>query len=113
MNAFKLNEENKIKPGFVVPENYFEQRDFCGPTNPTIRLNPFNLKWTWTAAALLVIGLSITYFTFPVTNSNEIDVQSAENYLLHEADLTSYEYADYLSESELTALVKIESNTNK
>lgn len=113
MNAFKLNEENKIKPGFVVPENYFEQRDFCGPKNPPIRLNPFNLKWTWTAAAVLVICLSITYFTFPVSDSNEIDVQSAENYLLHEADLTSYEYADYLSESELTALVKIESNTNK
>ncbi|MBU3681804.1 MAG: hypothetical protein FGM16_07690 [Flavobacterium sp.] len=113
MNAFKLNEEKKVKPGFVVPENYFEQRDFCGLSNPPKQLNPFNLKWTWTAAAVLVIGLSITYFTFQVTDSNEIDAQLAENYLLHEADLTSYEYADYLSESELTALVKIESNTNK
>lgn len=109
MNAFKLNEEDKIKPGFAVPENYFEQRDFCSVASPAIPLKTLKPNWTWAAAAVLVIGLSITYLTFQTTDSNEIDVQSAENYLLHEADLTSYEYADYLSETELTALVKIES----
>ena len=109
MNAFKLNEEDKIKSGFVVPENYFEQLDFCNVTTPAIPLNPLKPNWTWAAAAILVIGLSITYYTFPVTDSNEIDVQSAESYLLHDADLTSYEYADYLSETELIALVKTES----
>jgi hypothetical protein len=109
MNAFKLKKEDKIKSGFIVPENYFEQRDFCSVATPAIPLNPMKLNWTWAAAAVLVIGLSITYFTFPVTDSNEIDVQSAESYLLHDADLTSYEYADYLSETELIALVKTES----
>ncbi len=116
MEPFKLNENNKIKPGFVVPENYFEhfqQMDFIRPSPKLIRLNPQKQKWAWTAAAVLVLGLSLTYFTFSATDSIEIDAQTAENYLLHEANLTSEEYADYLSETELSTLALTTSNSRK
>ena len=116
MEPFKLNENNKIKSGFTVPENYFEhfqQMDFGKPESKVVRLNPLKQKWTWTAAAVLVLGFSLTYFTFSATDSIEIDAQTAENYLLHEADLTSEEYADYLSENELNTLALTPSNSRK
>jgi hypothetical protein len=116
MKPFKLNEINKIKSGFTVPENYFAQiqeQDFSNPSPKLIRLNPLKQKWAWTAAAVLVLGLSLTYFTFSATDSIEIDAQTAENYLLHEADLTSEEYAYYLSETELSTLALTSSNSRK
>ncbi len=116
MKPFKLNENKKIKSGFTVPENYFTQiqeKDFSSPSPKLIRLNPLKQKWTWTAAAVLVLGFSLTYFTFSDTDSIEIDAQTAENYLLHEADLTSEEYADYLSETELSTLALTPSNSRK
>lgn len=116
MEPFKLNENKKIKSGFTVPENYFAQiqeQDFSNPSPKLIQLNPLKQKWAWTAAAVLVLGLSLTYFTFSDTDSIDIDAQTAENYLLHEAGLTSEEYADYLSETELNTFSIIPSNSRK
>jgi hypothetical protein len=115
MKPFKLNENNKIKSGFTVPENYFAQlqeQDFSSPSPKLIRLKPLKNEWFW-AAAVLVFGFSLTYFTFSATDSIEIDAQTAENYLLHEADLTSEEYAYYLSETELSTLALTPSNSRK
>lgn len=116
MKPFKLNENKKIKSGFTVPENYFEdfqQMNFSRPMPKVVLLNSINNKWIWAAAAVLVIGFTFTYFTFSTNDSNEIDIQTAENYLLHEAGLTSEEYADYLSETELNTFSIIPSNSRK
>ena len=107
MEPIKLNENNKIKPGFAVPENYFEhfqQLEFSSRAPKLVRLHPMKNKWIWAAAAVLVIGLSFTYFTISTTDSNEIDVQIAENYLVYETDLSSYELAEYLNETELNKI---------
>ena len=104
MEPIKLNENNKIKPGFVVPENYFEhfqQMDFSRPVPNVVRLNPMKNKWIWAAAAVLAIGFSFTYFTFTSSDSIEIDVQTTENYLVYETDLNSDELAEYLNEDEI------------
>jgi hypothetical protein len=104
MKPFKLNEINKIKSGFTVSENYFEQfhqMDFSSPSPKLIRLNPMKNEWFWAAAAVLAIGFSFTYFTFTSSDSIEIDVQTTENYLVYETDLNSDELAEYLNEDEI------------
>jgi hypothetical protein len=104
MKPFTLDENNKIEHGFAVPENYFEQFhqiDFSSPSPKLIRLNPMKNEWFWAAAAVLAIGFSFTYFTFSGNDSNEIDVQTTENYLVYETDLNSDELAEYLNEEEI------------
>ena len=107
MKPFTLDENAKLPSGFVVPENYFAQfelNDFHKTKPKVLRFQATKTKWTLAAAAVLLICTTFTVYTFYPNPSAEVDNQSVENYLLHEADISSYELAEYLNETELNNL---------
>ncbi|MFZ4435134.1 MAG: hypothetical protein ACOYOR_01365 [Flavobacterium psychrophilum] len=107
MKPFTLDENAKLPSGFVVPENYFaqfEQKDFHTTKPKVLRLRAAKTKWTIAAAAVLLLCTTFTVYTFYPKPATETDSQSVENYILHDADISSYELAEYLNETELNNL---------
>jgi hypothetical protein len=107
MKPFTLDENNKIEHGFAVPENYFEQfelKEFPKTEPKIFRFTDMKTKWTIAAAAVLLLGTTFTVYTFYPNSASQADTQSVENYILHEADISSYELAEYLNDNELNNL---------
>lgn len=108
MPPFHLNEKEKIPAGFTVPENYFEQFQANLRLEENVpKVIPFFAKtkvWISAIAAIFVVGLAVIVFEFYAPEKTELDTQTAENYLLHETDLNTYELAEYLNESEINHL---------
>lgn len=107
MKPFTLDENTKLPSGFVVPDNYFAQFELkeLPKTEPKVlRFSSIKTKWTIAAAAVLLLGTTFTVYTFYPNPTSEADTQSVENYILHEADMSSYELAEYLNENELNNL---------
>ena len=115
MKPFTLDENAKLPSGFVVPENYFAQfelKEFPKTEPKVFRFSDMKTKWTIAAAAVLVLGTTFTVYTFYPNPATEPDTQSVENYILHEADISSYELAEYLNETELNNLQLTTSASN-
>lgn len=115
MKHFTFDENAKLPSGFVVPENYFAQfelKDFHATKPKVLRLRATKTKWTIAAAAVLLLCTTFTVYTFYPKPATETDSQSVENYLLHDADLNSYEFAEYLNETELNNLLVLPNTTH-
>lgn len=108
MKPFKRIEEQRLATGFVVPENYFDdfQHKITTQAKSPKAIALFSKKhnWRWAVAAIFMIGLCLSVYKFYPNESAEIDTQSAENYLLHEADLNSDELAEYLNDVDLNTI---------
>lgn len=85
MKNFKLDESKKIQSGFVVPEGYFDQ--LSQKINARIESEPKVIsigrnKIIWyAAAAVIVIGLGITFYNAMLVRSNATTETAIENYL--------------------------------
>ncbi|MFT3793225.1 hypothetical protein [Flavobacterium sp.] len=85
MKNFKLDDHDKINPGFNIPEGYFDQlpQQIQAKIANQPKVIPLHRKkniW-FAAAAVLVVGLGITVFNALKTQSNETDAIAIENYL--------------------------------
>lgn len=119
MKTFKLENEEKIKTGYTVPENYFE--DFSArlmqqvSKEEPIVISFFKRRstWTYTAAALFVMALSIPIYN-ELNKSKEIDNATIENYLTANASISDAELISLLDEKDIQEMsidLKIEDNT--
>lgn len=119
MKTFKLENEEKIKTGYTVPENYFE--DFSARVMQQVSKEepiviPFFKRrstWTYTAAALFVMALSIPIFN-DLNKSKEIDNTTIENYLTANASISDSELISLLDEKDIQEMsieLDIEDNT--
>ncbi len=86
MKEFKLDETKKIQPGFKVPEGYFDR--LSEKINARIenepKVVPISRKKTiwYAAAAVMVIGLGITFYNALMVRSNAAtETVALENYL--------------------------------
>lgn len=89
MKPFKLDSHPKIKPGFTVPEGYFEtfgaeMMQQIGlenkPTeNKIIQLRPNRKSWWFAAAAVLVLALAIPAID-AVADENQSDTAALDDY---------------------------------
>ena len=106
MNDFKLDKEQKILPGFKVPEGYFETI----PDAVTIRLQQKdsqvislfgrNKKWILSAAAIFVMSLGILVAT-QYSSRNEPDALALENYITIQTEISDYELAGLLDNDDI------------
>ncbi|MDH4404378.1 MAG: hypothetical protein QE264_09090 [Flavobacterium sp.] len=116
MNEFKINNENKITSGFTTPEGYFD--DFSIETNNRIILPKSRVKvisinkkrWVTSVAAVLIIVLSITFFT-KMEVSNSDDNVLMENYITNNSEISQYDLITLLDNKDIENL-SVELNLN-
>jgi hypothetical protein len=116
MNEFKINKENKITSGFTTPEGYFD--DFSIDTNNRIILPKSRIKvisinkkrWVTSVAAVLIIVLSITFFT-KMEVSNSDDNVLMENYITNNSEISQYDLITLLDKKDIENL-SVELNLN-
>lgn len=119
MKPFKLENEEKIKTGYAVPENYFE--DFSARVMQQVSkeepkiISFFKRRstWTYTAAALFVMALSIPIYN-ELNQSKEIDNATIENYLTANSSISDAELVSLLDEKDIQEMsieLNIEDNT--
>lgn len=107
MKDLKLDQKNKINPGFEIPENYFEQFEAKMmqqlPKKETKVVALFHRKQLWIssiAAVLLVMIATPVYFNMKKTTT--LETATLETYL--STEYSTYEIVDKLSNEDITAL---------
>ncbi len=107
MKTFKLENEPKITTGFSVPENYFE--DFSAkmmqklPVNEPKVISIFARRKTWmySAAAIIVLALTIPVYNNFYNHSSEIDDVTLENYISYHSTVSDADLVNLLDESDI------------
>ena len=107
MDEFKLDKEPKIKSGFKVPENYFD--NFSAkviqrlPENEPKVISIFsrNKTWIYAVAAILIVAVSIPIYTTIVTQQNDLDKTTIENYLTSQNAISDDELTNLLDEDDI------------
>lgn len=107
MKTFKLNNEQKIATGFIVPENYFE--DFQAkmltkiPVQESKVISIFARRKTWiySAAAVLVMSLSIPVYQHIMNQYRVNDSMSLENYIAYHTSVSGADMAYLLDEEDI------------
>ncbi len=110
MHEFKLNNQPKINSGFSVPDNYFS--DFSEKVllqlpkaePKVISIWSKNKKWMYTAAAVLVLSLSIPFIYISQNDSDEVSNAAIENYLSYHSTLTDDDIVDLLDNEDIENL---------
>ena len=103
MKTFNLENEPKIKPGFEIPENYFETfSDKLMAKLPSNEVKVISIyqkrkKWIFVAAAILVLSVSIpVLYQFSINKS--IDEVTIENYITNQSTLSENDIVDLLND---------------
>jgi hypothetical protein len=107
MKTFKLENEPKIKTGFTTPENYFE--DFSAkmmqqlPRKEPKIISLFARRKTWlyTAAAVMVLALTVPVYNYFYSNSPEIDDVTLENYIAYHSTVSDEDLVNLLDEKDI------------
>jgi hypothetical protein len=104
MRTFKLENEPKIASGFNTPEQYFD--DFSKKillqlpheNEKIIPLFSNRLKWLWSVAAILIVGLLLPIYNQFTSTSEELDAATLENHLTYQIEINPYELISELDE---------------
>jgi hypothetical protein len=107
MKTFKLENEPKIKSGFKIPENYFD--DFSAKVleqlhkdePKTISIFAQKKNWMYAAAAILVLALTIPIYQNFQTRSSEGDEVTLENYISYHTSVSSADLINLLDEKDI------------
>lgn len=110
MKEFKLDNHPKIKPGFIVPEKYFE--DFSarvmaqiGMPEPKV-VSLHKHSWIYAAAAVLALALAIPGINMVASVKNRNETLALENYIAY-AGISNEEIVELL-ETEDIEKIKID-----
>lgn len=107
MKDFNLDTQPKIKSGFQVPENYFEQFEAKImeqlPQKETKVISLFHKKQIWISsiAAVLLVMIAIPVYQ-SMSKNTTIEATTLENYLVSE--YSTYDIIDKLSTEDINAL---------
>lgn len=110
MKSFNLENHPKIKPGFVMPENYFEQfsenlsATISAEEKPVISILANNKKWLLAVAAVLVLGIMIPFLNKSDSGNNNLDSASLENYLAYQTTISPDELVSAMSSEDFEAI---------
>lgn len=112
MKPFELKNKNKIKPGFKVPENYFEQLEAkmmeqIQVKNETKIVSIFYRKQLWMSAiaAVFLLAIAIPVY-FNMANKNNLDTTTIEMYLSQQQGINITELSKHLTDEDIVALEK-------
>lgn len=107
MKTFKLENEPKIKSGFITPENYFDtfsekvMQQLSKEDPKTISIFSKRKTWFYAAAAILVLGLTIPVYNNFFIRSSEIDEVTLENYISYHSSVSDTDLANLLDEEDI------------
>ncbi|NHN24454.1 hypothetical protein FIA58_002095 [Flavobacterium jejuense] len=107
MKDFNLDTQPKIKPGFQIPDNYFEQFEAKMmeqlPKKEVKVVSLFHKKQIWISsiAAVLLVMIAIPIY-FNMAKTNTIETTTLETYLVSE--YSTYDIIDKVSIEDIKAL---------
>ncbi|KIX22774.1 hypothetical protein SY27_02865 [Flavobacterium sp. 316] len=107
MKDLKLDNEPKVKSGFKIPENYFEQFEermmMQLPKKETKVVSIFHRKQIWfsSIAAVLLAMIAIPVY-FNLSKAKPLETATLESYL--STEYSTYEIVDRLSNEDIIAL---------
>lgn len=113
MNDFKLDNEPKIKSGFQIPENYFDtfsekvMNQLPKEEPKVVSLWDRNKRWIYSAAAILVLSLTIPLANQFQSASTEVattETNEIENYLAYHASLSDEEIIKLLDKEDIAEI---------
>ncbi|HMI08032.1 MAG TPA: hypothetical protein VK528_10830 [Flavobacterium sp.] len=110
MKDFKLDNHEKISPGFKIPEGYFDSlsEKITGQLSKekpkVIPLYQKRKTWIYAAAAVLVTALSLPVYNSITANSNEPDQATLENYLANQSNISEDVLVDLLEKEDIEKL---------
>lgn len=86
MKEFKLDNQPKIKPGFTIPEGYFEtfSSQLLSEIDREPKIIPLKRQsksWIYAAAAVLVLTMTIPAINQFSTNDRAPNAAAIENYI--------------------------------
>ncbi|WP_396141026.1 hypothetical protein [Flavobacterium sp.] len=114
MKNFDLENNDKIRSGFTVPEHYFEQFEAKMMQQISIQKTTVNevkvvslfyrkQVWMSSIAALILLAIAIPVY-FNMAKENNIESHSIENYLADQQHVYENEIIEHLSEEDINAL---------
>jgi hypothetical protein len=114
MKNFDLENNDKIRSGFTVPEHYFEQFEAKMMQQISIQKTTVNevkvvslfyrkQVWMSSIAALILLAIAIPVY-FNMAKENNIESHSIENYLADQQHVNENEIIEHLSEEDINAL---------
>lgn len=107
MNDFKLDSELKVKAGFKIPEDYFEnfsQKVFQQLPEEEFKVISIFQKpkiWLTAVAAVLVLALGIPLYSLFSTNNTELDEATLENYIANHSNISQYDLIALLEKEDI------------
>jgi hypothetical protein len=111
MKDFKLNEGEKIDPGFTTPDGYFEnftERLMQQLPRPEVKVVPlYKRKPVWLSAAaafMIMLTLGVFFTTATGTTTKQPDQAAIENYLVYQTNLSSYDLIQHLDDEDIKQL---------
>lgn len=117
MKDFKLDNESKITSGFTTPDGYFDTfshkvlAQLPKQEPNVISINRSKKAWYYSAAAVLILMLSIPIYNKYSTNQEEIDSATLENYIAYQSTISQDEIVDLLEQEDLDKM-KLELNVD-
>lgn len=109
MKDFNLNNE-KIKPGFKVPEGYFEQFESKMLNQLVVENEPKVISlwqqkriWMTSIAAVLLVSIALPVY-FSMNSTKTIEDETIVTYLAMQPVMTNYEIATQLTNEDFASL---------
>lgn len=117
MNDFKLVNEPKISAGFTTPEGYFDAfserllKQLPKEEPKVIPLFKTRKIWYSTAAAVVVLMISLPLYNRYSGNQEQLDSATLENYLAYHSNISEDEIVDLMNQEDLDKM-KMELNVD-
>lgn len=110
MKDFKLDSNEKITSGFKIPDNYFD--DFSEKVMQrlpkeepkVISFYARNKRWIYSAAAVLVLALSVPIVYQMQNKEAEMTSSEVENYLVNNTTLSDDDIVNLLEQEDIDQL---------
>ena len=110
MKDFKLDTNEKITSGFKIPDNYFD--DFSEKVMQrlpkeepkVISFYAKNKRWIYSAAAVLVLALSVPIVYQMQNKEAEMTSSEVENYLVNNTTLSDDDIVNLLEQEDIDQL---------
>lgn len=115
MNPIDLHKHPKIKSGFKVPENYFDELEsnilsqIDNEEPKVIQLKSYRKYWFSAVAAVVILAISIPSYQNWKIENDSLDHDSIENYLSYHQRVTTEDIISLLDDSDIISLQKNQS----
>jgi hypothetical protein len=119
MKDFKLDSNEKITSGFKIPDNYFD--DFSEKVMQrlpkeepkVISFYARNKRWIYSAAAVVVLALSVPIVYQMQNNETEMTSNEVESYLVNHTTLSDEDIVNLLDQEDIEKLKKADAPMEK